>query len=149
MFRRFNPNRSSVDELARAAGGADGVWGAAPPPALPICVSYRDTSGELVTTEGLRGETARERGADEANGGRNRGRTLNEAMERIRRKEGRPSGTYKVGHRGAIASAAAPIAVDSGLLARLGPLAAAREAEAIGDYRFRGGPNRHSQRAAR
>ena len=74
-------------------------------------------------------------------GGRNRGRNLNEAMGRISRKEGR--------HRGAIASAAAPIVIDSGLLARLGLLAATREAEAIGNYRFRGGSNRVRQPAAR
>ena len=74
---------------------------------------------------------------------------MNEAMERISRKEGRPSGTYKVGHRGAIASAAAPIAIDSGLLARLGPLAATRKAEAIDTYRFRGGANCHKHLAAR
>ena len=47
------------------------------------------------------------------------------------------------------ASAAAPIATASGLLARLGLLAAAREAEAIGRHRFRGDSNRQRQRAAR
>ena len=48
-----------------------------------------------------------------------------------------------------ITPAAAPIAIASRLLARLGLLAATRKAEAIGNYRFRGGPNRHRQRAVR